>query len=215
MNTNENESLDIVVFGATGGTGQEVVKQALAQGHTVTAFVRDLARIPVEGNKRLRVVVGDVFVPEAVDRAVEGQDAVVIALGSRDRSDRTTRSEGTANVIRAMKAHAVRRVVAVSAGGAGDSYRQVPWIIKLMIKTLLPNTYADHERQEQLLRDSDLEWVIVRPSMLTDGPHTGKYYTGTVDARLPRGRVSRADVADFILQALTEDRHLRQAVSIT
>jgi putative NADH-flavin reductase len=214
-NMGPEEFLKVVVFGATGGTGHQVVCQALAQGHTVTAFVRDPARVTVPDDDRLRVVVGDVLDRQAVDGAVDGQDAVVIALGTRDRSDRTIRTEGTANVVRAMQSHGIRRVVAVSAGGVGDSYDQVPLLIKVLIKTLLRNTYADHEAQEQVLRDSELDWVIVRPSMLTDGPHTGEYRTGTAEDDLPGGQVSRADVADFVLRQLPADNYLRHAVTIT
>lgn len=206
--------MNIVVFGATGGTGREVVKQALAQGHTVTAFVRDPARLSLE-DEMLRVVVGDALDPEPVAQAVSGQDAVVVALGSRDRSNRTVRAEGTANVIQAMGIHSVPRLIVVSAGGVGDSYRQAPLVLKAIIKTLLRNTYADHEQQEQYVRDSALEWVIVRPALLSDGPFTGQYHTGTADVDLPGGRVTRADVADFVLKQLTDDRYLRKAVSIT
>ena len=205
--------MDIVVFGATGGTGQQVVQQALAGGHQVTAFVRDPARLRLE-DEHLRIVVGDALDPQSVAQAVAGQDAAVVALGSRDRGNRTVRSEGTANVIRAMEAHGVPRLVVVSAGGAGDSYGQLPFVIKILIKTLLRHTYADHEGQEQHVRDSALEWVIVRPAFLTDGPATGRYHTGTADEHLAGGRVTRADVAGFVLKQLTEDRYLRQGVSI-
>jgi putative NADH-flavin reductase len=205
--------MNIVVFGATGGTGQEVVKQALAQGHEVTAFVRDQERLSVQ-HESLRVVVGDAREPEPVSRAVAGHDAVVVALGTRDRSERTLRADGTANVTRAMETHDIQRLVVVSAGGVGDSYQQVPLIIKMLIKTVLRHTYADHARQEEHVRESDLDWMIVRPAMLTDGPRTGQYHVGAADADLPGGRVTRADVADFILKQLSDDRYLRQAVSI-
>lgn len=205
--------MNIAVFGATGGMGQQVVKQALEKGHTVTAFLRDPGRLP-QGREWLNVVVGDVLDSQPVAQVVQGQDAVVVALGSRDRSDRTVRSEGTANVIQAMESNGVPRLVVVSAGGVGDSYQQVPVMIKVLIKTLLRNTYADHERQEQYVRDSGLEWVIVRPAMLVDGPLTGQYHTGTAEEDLPGGQVTRADVADFVLKQLTGDSYLRQAVSI-
>jgi putative NADH-flavin reductase len=160
-------------------------------------------------------VVGDALDPESVNRAVAGQDGAIVALGSNDRNNRTTRSEGTVNVIRAMERQNVPRLVVVSAGGVGDSYRQVPLIFKLLIKTRLRRAYADHEKQERYVRDSDLEWVIVRPAQLVDGPRTGQYHTGSAGDDLPGGKVTRADLADFLLQQLTDDRYLRQAVSIT
>jgi len=205
--------MKVLVLGATGGTGQEVVRQALADGHRVTAFVRDPARLSVE-DERLRVAVGDALDAEAVARAVSGQNAVAVALGSRDRRNRTVRSEGTANAIRAMQAHGVRRLVVVSAAGAGDSYRQLPLIMKAIVKTLLRNTYADHAQQEEYVRESGLEWVIVRPALLTDGPRTGAYRIATAEEDLPGGKVSRADMAAFVVRQLTEDRYVGQAVSI-
>jgi putative NADH-flavin reductase len=114
-----------------------------------------------------------------------------------------------------MESQNVCRLIVVSAGGAGDSFKQLALIVKVLVKTVLRNTYADHEQQERYVRDSHLEWVIIRPSMLIDGPATGRYHTGSADARLPGGKVTRADVADFALKQLTENCHLRQAVSIS
>lgn len=206
--------MKIAVFGATGGTGQEIVKQALAQGHDVTAFVRDPARMPVQ-DEHLQLVVGDVLDLEKVMEAVAGQDAVAVTLGTSDRDNRTLRERGTAHVIDAMKAHDVSRLVVVSAMGVGNSYQQVPLVFKAIIKTLLRNAYADHEKQEQHVRSSGLEWVIVRPGQLGDGSRTGEYETGPATADLPGKPVARADLADFVLQQLTGDAHLQEAVSIT
>jgi putative NADH-flavin reductase len=151
--------------------------------------------------------------PQCVAEAVAGKEAVVVALGSHDRKDRTIRSEGTANVIRAMKIYSVPRLVVVSAGGVGDSYQKAPLVLKALIKTMLSNTYADHEQQERTVRDCTLEWVIVRPAMLTDGPATGRFQSAA-GAGLPEGKISRADLACFVLQQVTNDHYLRQAVSI-
>lgn len=205
--------MKIVVFGATGGTGREVVKQALAQGHNVTAFVRDSKRLRME-DERLRVVVGDALQPEPVAQAVRGQDAVVVALGSRNRSERSVRSAGTANVIQAMEEAGVARLVVVSAGGVGDSYDQAPLVLKLVIKTLLRNTYADHEEQERHVRESSLEWVIVRPARLVEGPASGEYHVAAAESRPPGGQVTTADLAAFLLQQLSDDHYLHQAISI-
>lgn len=203
----------IIVFGATGGTGREVVRQALAEGHQVTAFVRNPKR-PINGDERLQAVVGDALDPQAVAEAIAGQDAVVVALGSRDRGKVRVRGEGTANVIRAMETHHVPRLVVVSAGGVGDSYREVPLLIKALIKTVLRHTYRDHEEQERHVLNSELDWVIVRPAMLTDGPATGRYHDSMANGDSGSGKVSRADVAGFVLRQLGDDRYLRKAVSI-
>jgi putative NADH-flavin reductase len=205
--------MNVVVFGASGGTGAQVVRQALAQGRRVTAFVRDGARLPLQ-HSALRVLVGDVFDGERVSQAVAGQAAVVVALGSRGRRNGKVRSGGTARVIQAMNRHRVSRLVVVSAGGVGDSYRQAPWVVRLIIRTALRHTYADHEQQEHHVRQSGLDWVIVRPARLIDGPATGRYHVASASARLAGGQVSRADVAGFVLKQLTDDRFLRQAVSI-
>lgn len=205
--------MKLAVFGATGGTGQEVVRQALASGHKVTAFVRDRERLPIK-DAYLQVIIGDALDWQNVSNAVTGQDAVVVALGSRDRGKRDVRARGTANVIEAMETQKVRRLVVISAAGAGDSYRQLPLLLKILVKTLLRNTYADHEQQEAHVQESDLDWVIIRPAMLSDGPATGVYHIGTADDDLPGGEVSRADLADFVLQQLEDDRYLHQAVTI-
>lgn len=205
--------MKLAVFGATGGTGQEVIKQALTRGHTVTAFVRDRERLPIK-DAYLQVIIGDALDRQSVFNAVSGQDAVVVTLGSRDRGKRDVRAQGTANVIEAMGAQDIKRLVVVSAAGTGDSYRQLPFFLKILVKTLLRNTYADHEQQEAFVQESNLEWVIVRPAMLSDGPPTGEYHIGTADADLPGGQVSRADLADFILQQFEDDRYLHQSVTI-
>lgn len=206
--------MKLVVFGATGGIGREVMRQALAQGHQVTALVRDPARLGIE-DKKLRVLVGDALNASFVAEAVTGADAGVVALGSRDRSNGSVRAQGTANIIQAMERQNVCRLIVVSAGGVGDSFGQLPLIVKGLVKTVLRKTYQDHEQQERYVWNSHLDWVIIRPSMLVNGPVTGKYHTGPANAHLPGGKVTRADVADFILKQLTEDCHLRQAVSIS
>jgi putative NADH-flavin reductase len=205
--------MNIAVFGSTGGTGRQVVEQALAQGHQVTAFVRDPGRVPLQ-DPRLRLVVGDALDPDCVAEAVAGQEAVVVTLGGHGQKDPNVRAEGTANVIGAMQAQGVPRLVVVSAGGAGDSYQEVPFFLKALIKTVMKNTYTDHDRQERFIQESDLDWVIVRPAMLVDGPTTGRFNQGSADGGPPKSRVSRADVACFVLQQLTSDRYLRQAPSI-
>jgi putative NADH-flavin reductase len=149
-----------------------------------------------------------------VSDAVRGQDAVLVALGTSDLKSRTLRAEGPANVIRGMQAHGVGRIVVVSAGGTGDSYGQLPLMMKTIVRTLLRNAYADHGAQEQHVRDNGLDWVIVRPAQLNNGPRTGRYFTGLSNEKLEGGAVSRADVAEFLLQQVTDDTYLRKAVTI-
>jgi putative NADH-flavin reductase len=206
--------MKLVVFGASGGTGQKVVEQALAQGHQVTAFVRNASRLPLP-HEQLRLFLGDALDPQAVAGAVAGQDAAVVALGSQDRNNRSVRAEGTANVLWAMKQHGVTRLVVVSAGGVGDSYQAAPLILKAIIKTVLRHVYADHEQQEQHVRDTALDWIIVRPVQLIDGAPTGQVHPAVGSAHPPGRKVARADVAGFVLEQLADDRYLQKAVSIS
>lgn len=205
--------MKLIVFGATGGTGQEVVKQALARGHEVTAFVR---RAGVLGeHPRLREVLGDLFDLATVGRAIAGHDAVVTCLGSRTLGESHLLDDASANIVAAMDAQGVKRLVALGAAGAEhDAQAQQTsmrkaffWVVR---HTLLANPMKDSAAQERRIEASDLDYTVVHPPRLTDGPYTGHY---RVDFQsLPAGgqSISRADVADFMLQALEEHRFVRQ-----
>jgi putative NADH-flavin reductase len=217
----------LVIFGPTGGTGRRLVERAIAEGHEVTAFVRDPSRITAR-HERLDVVVGDAFDPESVREAVAGNEAVIGVLGSRKPSNPLhprrpgdpdgVASAGSANIIAAMKEHGVRRFVCQTAWGVGES-RQDPgfagaFFMKVLVPPLLRDEYADKEVQEKLVRQSDLEWVIVRPMILTNGPWTN-YYRAGVDLKPGRRPyISRADVADFLMRQLTDDTFVRNAPAI-
>lgn len=206
--------MKLAVFGATGGTGYEVVKQALETGHEVTAFVRDAACLSIN-NDRLRIVKGDVFDPDRVAEAVQGQDAVVCALGAGNDLKRTTvRASGTTNIIHAMKQHGVQRLVVVTAMGVGKSWETLSMINKFFFAVLLKNSRKDHEAQETAVIKSGLDWTIIRPSGLTDTPLTGKYRVGeNINAKT--SQIARADVADLILKELEENKFVRNAATIT
>jgi putative NADH-flavin reductase len=204
----------ILVFGATGPTGQQVVTQALGQGHAVTAFVRNPARLSIT-DERLRVAVGDTTRDAStVADAVRAQDVVVSALGRRSTltSDRLIERSMQA-IVPAMERTGVRRLILVSAFGVGESYRDAPLIPRIMYKVLLHNLFADKKTAEDFVRRSSLEWTIVYPVLLTDGPLTGIYRAGErLDLRgMPK--ISRADVAHFIL-AETENRGFVGKVAI-
>lgn len=210
---NESQlSLKIAVFGATGGTGKEIVSQALAAGHEVTVLVRDPARLSVKHDK-LYLVIGDVLNPEKVEEALAGSEAVCCSLGNTPNNPDFVVSDGTHHIIEGMQKQGIRRLIVVSALGVGDSQDQVSRTFKMMMKTVLRKAYEDKERQEQLVRESNLDWVIVRPGGLTNGPATGEYQVG-LDPSIGGGQVSRADVAAFVLQQLTDDTFLRQTPAI-
>lgn len=197
--------MKIAVFGASRGVGLEVVRQALEQGHSVTAFARNLS---FPENLDLEVVQGDALDLDAVSKAVQGQDAVVIALGTGSKTDDQTRSQGTAHIVRAMQQHGVRRVVAVSSFGVGDSRKG---FIANMAWLFLKAALGEHERQEKALMESGLDWTIARPTGLTNDARTGTYRIGSSG----RGRISRADVADFILKALEDSSYIGKALVIS
>jgi len=203
----------LLVFGATGKTGIEIVKQALAQGHEVTAFVRDPSKMMLE-NDRLQLITGDVLDLAAVTQAVQEQDAVICSLGTNSLGKTSVRSTGTANIIKAMEENHVERLVVVSAMGIGESWSTLSSANKLFFNTVLRNTRKDHEKQEALVKESSLDWTIVRPSGLTDTPVTGNYAVGeNIGAKT--SKISRADVAHFIVKELDDNAFVCKAITIT
>jgi putative NADH-flavin reductase len=206
----------LLVFGGTGGTGREIVAQALSQGHVVTAFVRNPAALTTK-HENLRVVRGDILDYPSVEAAVRGQDAVLSALGVRKLRKNTILSDGTKNIIRAMEQHGVKRFVCESSLGVGDSKEQLGWVFNfLLIPLFLRNVFRDKETQEQHIRQSQLEWIIVRPGALTNGPRTGFYRSGFSSTdRTIKGKISRADVADFMLKQLADDTFLRKTPGLS
>jgi putative NADH-flavin reductase len=195
----------ILVFGSTGRTGQAVVTQALDQGYEVTAFARDPVRLRTE-HRHLRAVTGDVLDAASVEAAVPGHDAVLSVLGHPSLREHNVLTEGTSNIVAAMEKAFVRRLVAVSSLGVGDSREQLKLVYNLlMVPVFLRNVYADKETQEQRIRESHLDWTIVRPGLLTDGPRTGEYRVALGTAEVPtHPEISRADVADFLLEQITD-----------
>lgn len=191
----------LVVFGAGGGTGRLLVARAAAAGHRVVAVVRDPARLgPVPPD--VTVVAVDLTDPAAVAAAVRDCDAVVSLIGpGAVRGPTTVRSDATAGIVAAMRATGVRRLVVVTAAGHttdGDG-PLVRFLLKPLLSTLLRHSFADMRRTEEIVRGSGLDWTLVRPPRLTDGPHTGTYRT-EVDRNVRGGlRLSRADLADFLL----------------
>ena len=206
--------MQIAVFGATGGTGQQVVQQALAAGHSVTALVRDPSRLAAQ-DERLTVVEGDVLDRAKVDETVSGADAVIVSLGNTSNNPDYIVSRGTEVIVDAMTAAGIpMRLIVVSSLGVGESRDQVPFAFKMLMNTVLKKAMDDKERQEALVKASGFDWIIVRPGGLTNGPATGSYKAG-VDVKLTAGQVSRADVAAFVLLQLDDDTYLHQAPAIT
>jgi len=207
--------VNLLIVGATGGTGQQLVSQALERGHRVTALVR---REPsAESRPGLITVVGNVLDPSSLDHATQGQDAVLSALGHKQwfRPSRIL-SKGTENLIGAMRRHGIRRFVCETALGISDAWWQMGLYYTLFVRpVILPLYFWDKTRQEAVIRASDLDWTIVRPGMLTNGPKRGHYRHGPrVGHWLWTVRISRADVAAFMLDQLTDPRYVRASVGL-
>ncbi len=206
----------ILIVGASGALGRELVAQALAGGHRVTALVRRPERFGLR-HPNLDVVSGDVLDPAAVDTAVAGQEAVVSALGHK-RWLRPTRilSTGTANVLAAMARHGVRRFVCVTSLGVGDSWwRMGLWYTLFVLPVILQFYFWDKLRQERLVRASALDWTIVRPGALTNGrPRSRWRVGGAIGNPLWTARIARADVARFLLDEAAHPHHLRETVAV-
>jgi putative NADH-flavin reductase len=206
----------LLIVGATGGTGRQLLTLALESGYQVTALVRDPRNLRID-HPRLTVLQGDVLDYSSVEKAVLGQDAVISALGHK-RFFVPTRvlSDGTRSILRAMATHGVRRFVCETSLGIGDSVGRMGLYYSLfVIPIVLPFYFWDKSRQEQLIAGSELEWVIVRPAALTNGSMRGAYRLGrNVGSFLWTARVARADVAHFMLKQLVDNSWLGTAVGI-
>lgn len=207
----------ILIVGATGGTGRQLVAQALERGLAVTVLVRNPAKLGIE-HPNLRIVQGDVLDYAAVEAAVRGQEAVLSALGHKQyfRPSRIL-SEGTENILRAMELHGVPRLVCQTSLGIGDSAgRMGLYYTFIVIPFVVPFYFWDKTRQELLIAASKLEWVIVRPGALTNGEKRGQYrHGGGIGNFVTTVKISRADTADFMLNQLTDDAYLGTAVGIS
>lgn len=206
MSTNHNNIKNVIVFGATGTTGSAVVERALELGYAVTAFVRNPDKVTTK-HPNLTISQGDVMDLDSVERAIQGHDAVLSSLGAGLKG--TIRSEGTRNIIRAMEKANVRRFISQSSLGVGDSRNNLNAYWKYaMFGMLLRRAYADHGLQEQFIKESTLDWTIVRPGALKEGERTSKYRHGfPANVKDIALEISIPDVADFMVRQLQDDTY--------
>jgi putative NADH-flavin reductase len=220
--------MKLTIFGATGGVGRQVLEQAIAAGHDVTAVVRDPEKL---SSTQVRVVTADLSDadPAALYSAISGADAVLSGLGARSKADIGVAWRGTAAITQAMHAAGVRRIVVVSAApvgtvpsparpapprhdpGDGFVLRNVAYPI---LRSAFHENYADLARMEDVLRESDLDWTVVRPVRLTSKPLTGTYRTAYGQNVRHGLFISRADVAHCMLRVLAEPGTFGQTVGI-
>ncbi len=195
--------MKLLVLGATGPTGLQVVRQALDLGHEVTAFVRDRARLPLAAGA-LEVVTGTL--PDSaltLAGALRGREAVISSLGVRSAFHARGLIEKSMRVlVPAMQREGVRRLIVVSALGVGESRRDAPLVARIMYRLLLREIFADKLAGEDVVRASGLDWTFLYPTLLTDGPRTGRYRAAERLELHGMPRISRADVADFALRTL-------------
>ena len=208
--------MKVVVFGATGRTGRLLVEGALARGHDVTAFVRAPNKLGALRD-RVQVVHGDVLDGGAVSDAVDGQEAVLVALaGGGTKAAEQVNAQGTLNVIRSMQRYSARRLVVLSAGGTQPGRDpNLPWFFERIVKPLfLKNVLADLRRMEISVRQSELDWTLVRAAQLVDGPARGAY-RAEPGYSMPGGtKIARADVAAFMLDELERRDNIAHALAI-
>lgn len=207
----------ILIIGSTGGTGRRLVEQALERGYDVTAMARDPAKLGIE-HPQLNVVPGDVLDYESVTAAMQGQDAVLSALGHK-RFFFPTRilSDGTQNVLNAMQDNGVKRFVCETSLGIGDTLGRMGLLYTLfVIPFILPFYFYDKTRQERLIAKSNLDWIIVRPGALNNSAKRGvRHHGSNVGNFITGARISRADVADFMLDQLESGDYVGKSPGIS
>ena len=211
--TNQKDfHMKVLLLGATGGTGREIVKRATAKGHWVVAVVRSIAKAGDLAGATLAE--GDARDEALLARALEGCTGVISSIGTSVSpfKEVTLLSTATRSLVNAMTQNGVRRLVCITGLGAGDSRGHGGFVFdNLIMPLLLRKVYDDKNRQEDLVRASGLDWVLVRPVVLNDKGGTGKVRADTNLSGIHGGSIARADVAQFVVDQLTEDRWLRQA----
>jgi putative NADH-flavin reductase len=211
--------MKLLIFGATGGTGSQVVQQALNKGFEVTAFVRNPEKLTLS-NPLLKIVKDDVLQQASIDLIMPGHDAVVCCIGVPATKAGQLRSGGTKNILRSMEKFGVDRFICQTSLGYDDSaviLKNTPFVFrKIIVPFLLNKTFEDHSKQEKIVSQSTTNWTIVRPGSLTNGNWSGKYYQGDdYNNDLWKVKISRADVAHFLVGQVTDDRYSGRAVGIS
>jgi putative NADH-flavin reductase len=204
----------LLILGATGPTGRNLLDQALAAGHEVTALVRNPARLTLR-HARLAVAIGDATDSRALESAMTGQQAILSALGAGNSLRAQIASPAVAALIPAMRAQALKRVIFLSAFGVGETFAQASLLQRLAYRTMLRRIFADKTKADAMLRQSDLDWTLVYPTVLTNGARVGTYRVAERLAMTGLPKISRADVASFMLEQLSSAEWVRRTAVIS
>ncbi len=205
--------MKVLVVGAAGKSGKAVVAQAVAAGHDVTAFVHKAEGHSPDSN--VRVVEGDARDRSVMDSAMLGQDAVIDTIGGKLSLKTTTlEASAAATIIASMRSSGVRRLLAISVIGAGESVANTNWYERLFLSTLLRNEMKDKAAMEAMLDASDLDWMIFRLPFLNDDPGTGHVHVFSAESGETAHKLSRADLAAFMVAQLSSEAYVQKAVAI-
>jgi putative NADH-flavin reductase len=199
--------MKLAIFGASGVTGRHLLEQALQAGHQVTALKRTPGSLQLQTG--LTTVIGSLDQQAAVQSVIQGADAVISVLGMRDKDATPVCTDGARSILEAMASTGVRRLIALSAYGAAET-SNASWFIRF-VRTVIASKMHDKDNMEALVRSSDSDWTLVRPPMLTNGSRTDHYRASTDLRPGLTGRLSRADLAAFILQEAAAAGYIGQA----
>ncbi|MFZ4214700.1 NAD(P)-dependent oxidoreductase [Pantoea endophytica] len=203
--------MKLAIFGASGATGRHLVNQALSSGHSVTALVRtpDSLHVNHVGLKR---IVGELYDSATVETVIRDSDAVISVLGARKGKAQNICTDGISKIIPAMHNVGVKRLIALSAYGASETKNASLFI--RFVRSIISEKMRDKDGMEDIVRASNTDWTLIRPPMLTNGDACGKYRSGIALRPGITARISRADLASFILQAVVNGRYIQEAMTV-
>ena len=205
--------MKVLVIGAAGKSGRAVVEQALAAGHDVTAFVHKTEGYLPDSN--VRVVEGDATDRSAMDSAMLGQDAVIDTIGGKNPLKATTlEASAAATITASMQSSGVRRLVVISMIGEGESLANTNWWERVLLSTILKAEMKDKAAMEAIVDASGLDWIIVRPPFLNDDPGTGDIHVFSAETGEAAHKLTRADLAAFMVAQLSSDEYLQKTVAV-
>ncbi|MFI8687792.1 NAD(P)-dependent oxidoreductase [Rossellomorea sp. NPDC077527] len=202
--------MKLIVFGATGGTGKEVVKQALADGHEVTAFIRNPIKMSDE-HPLLTIVQGDALSTKDVGNALTGHEAVISCLGSNGLKETNILTEMTKNILNGMKTHNIERIAYVASAGIN---KEIPGLTGKLSQFILRNVLKDHGDAVEEIKKQGVHYTIARPMQLTTQPLSKTYRQDTHSIPVKGRKIGRADVAHFLLQSVVQGKHMNESIGL-